>query len=163
MPLPALSLLLAAVPANLSPENLGSDIRSFTLTCIAKAKAGLNAFGGIGAVVYAGGNRWWMASEGLPLIFPVTLDLRQPEIRPSIGKPLTITGDPRQEQFIKIESIAACHNRLILGTEAVKAIELKSGKDQDLRVVMLDTKGRYLEDLPLPRDCPAARMAPPCW
>lgn len=145
MLLPALGLLLAAVPPDISRA-----ISSFTLTCAAKSQAGLQAFGGIGAVAYAGKQRWWMASEGLPLIFPVRLDLRQAEFRPSIGQPLTIHADPRQEQFIKIEAIASCHNRLIVGTEAVKAEELKSGRDQDLRLVVLDTRGRYLEDLPLP-------------
>ncbi|MFM9088061.1 MAG: esterase-like activity of phytase family protein [Cyanobium sp.] len=140
-----LGFWLAALPSAL-PE----AISSFTLTCLAKAGAGLNSFGGIGGVVHAGGNRWWMASEGLPLIFPVELDLRLPQLRAQIGTPLTIHGDPRGGEFRKVEAIALCHDRLLIGTEAMMAKELKSQRDEDIRVVMLDLQGGYLGDLPLP-------------
>ena len=143
--LSALGLLLAAVP-----PALPQAITSFTFTCLAKADAALHRFGGIGGVVRAGGNRWWMASEGLPLIFPVELDLRSAELRPRIGAPLTIHGDPRGGEFRKVESIALCHDRLMIGTEAMMAKELKRGQDEDLRVVFLDLQGRYLGDLQLP-------------
>lgn len=128
-----LGLLLAAVP-----PALPDAVTSFTLTCVAKARAGLNTFGGIGGVVHAGGNRWWMASEGLPLIFPVSLDLRSPELRPQVGPPITIHGDPRGGEFKKVESLALCHDRFLIGTEAVMAKELKHGRDEDIRVIYTD-------------------------
>jgi hypothetical protein len=140
-----LGLLAAALP-----HAWPAAISSYTLTCLAKARAGLNTFGGIGGVVYDGGNRWWMASEGLPLIFPVQLDLRAPELRPRIGQPITIHADPRGGAFKKVEAIALCHDRFLIGTEAMMAKELNSGRDEDLRVVVLDRQGRYLSDLPLP-------------
>jgi hypothetical protein len=140
-----LGLLLAAVPPAL-PDAL----TSFTLSCVAKARAGLHSFGGIGGVVYGGGNRWWMASEGLPLIFPVELDLRSPSLQPQIGPPLTIHGDPRGGEFRKVEAIALCHDRFLIGTEAVMAKQLKHGHDEDMRVIYVDRKGRYQGDLPLP-------------
>lgn len=138
--------LLAAV----LPQAWPTAISSTTLTCLAKARAGLNAFGGIGAVVHDGGNRWWMASEGLPLIFPVLLDLHAPQLRPRIGPPLTIHADPRGGEFKKVEAIALCHDRFLIGTEAMLGKELNSGRDEDLRVVVLDRQGGYLSDLPLP-------------
>lgn len=140
-----LGLLFAAVP-----PALAEAVSSVTLTCLAKARAGLNSFGGIGGVVHAGGNRWWMASEGLPLIFPVQLDLRGPLLSPRIGTPLTIHGDPRGGEFKKVEAIALCHDRFLIGTEAMMAKELKSGRDEDIRVVVLDRQGGYLSDLPVP-------------
>lgn len=141
-----LGLLLAAVPAPLPLA-----VRSFTLTCLAKARQGLNVFGGIGGMAYdRAGDRWWMASEGLPLIFPVTFDPRSPEPRPRIGQPLTIHGDPRGEEFKKVESLALCHDRFLIGTEAVPASDLKSGREQDLRVIIADRQGRYQRDLPFP-------------
>ena len=142
----ALAMLLAAVPAPLPLA-----VRSYTLTCLAKARQGLNAFGGIGGMAYdRGGDRWWLASEGLPLIFPVTFDPRSPEPRPRIGNPLIIHGDPRGEEFKKVESLALCHDRFLIGTEAVPASDLKSGREQDLRVIVADREGRYQRDLPLP-------------
>jgi hypothetical protein len=139
----ALGLLLAAA--------LPVTLQSFTLTCLAKARAGLGAFGGIGGVTYERErDRWWMASEGLPLIFPVTFDPRSPEPRPRIGAPLTIHGDPRGETFKKVEALALCHERLFIGTEAVKASDLPDGREQDLRVVIADRQARVVGDLPLP-------------
>jgi hypothetical protein len=130
---------------------LSEMIRSFTLTCLAKARAGLNAFGGIGGVTYERGrDRWWMASEGLPLIFPVTFDARAADPRPRIGAPLTLHGDPRGETFKKVEALTLCHDRFFLGTEAVMASDLPSGREQDVRVVVADRQARVLGDLPLP-------------
>ncbi|MFN9547276.1 MAG: esterase-like activity of phytase family protein [Cyanobacteriota bacterium] len=142
----ALGLLLAAMP-----PPLPLAVRSFTLTCLEKARSGLHAFGGIGGVAHdRGSDRWWMASEGLPLIFPVSFDPRSPEPRPRIGKPLTIHGDPRRETFKKVESLALCHDRFWIGTEAVMASELQQGRAQDVRVIFANREGRYLGDLPLP-------------
>ena len=130
---------------------LSETMRSFTLTCLAKARAGLNAFGGIGGVTYEQGrDRWWMASEGLPLIFPVTFDPRSPDPRPRIGTPLTLHGDPRGETFKKVEALALCHDRFFIGTEAVMASDLPSGREQDVRVVIADRQARVIGDLPLP-------------
>lgn len=148
----ALGLLIAAVQAPLpvtAPVPLA--VRSFTLTCLVKARQGLNAFGGIGGMAHDRvGDRWWMVSEGLPFLFPVTFDPRSPEPRPRIGQPLTIHGDPRGEEFRKVEALALCHDRFLIGTEAVLASDLKSGRDQDLRVIVADRQGRYHHDLPLP-------------
>jgi len=141
----ALAALLAAVPLPLTDK-----ISSITFTCIAKAKAGLQSFGGIGGLAYAGGNRWWMASEGLPLIFPVWLDLTESKLRPRIGQPITIHGDPRREEFKKVEALALCRQQFVIGTEAVMAKQLKSGRDQDQRVIFTDLQGRYKGELPLP-------------
>jgi hypothetical protein len=140
-----LGLLLAAVP-----PALPDAVTSFTLSCVAKARAGLNTFGGIGGVVYAGGNRWWMVSEGLPLIFPVEIDLRSPALQPQVGSPITIHGDPRGGEFRKVEAIALCGDLFLIGTEAVMAKQLKHGHDEDIRVIYADLKGRYLGDLRLP-------------
>jgi hypothetical protein len=130
---------------------LSETIRSFTLTCLAKARAGLNTFGGIGGVTYERDrDRWWMASEGLPLIFPVTLDSRSLDPRPHIGAPLTLHGDPRRVTFKKVEALALCHDRFFIGTEAVLASDLPSGREQDARVVITDRQARVLGDLPLP-------------
>ena len=145
MLIPAFSVLLAIMPLPLAQK-----VSSFTFTCVAKARAGLQVFGGIGGVTYAGNNRWWMASEGLPLIFPVWLDLRESEIRPRIGKPIKIHGDPRAEEFKKVESISLCRDQLAIGTEAMMAKELMSGRDQDLRVIFTDFQGRYKSELSLP-------------
>jgi hypothetical protein len=149
----ALGLLVAALPPAL-PEGL----RSFTFTCLAKAQAGLNSFGGISGVAPAGPNRWWMASEGLPLIFPVALDLRAAELRPRVGRPITIHGDPRGGEFRKVEALAFCHDRFVIGTEAMMAKQLRSGRDEDLRLVVADRQGRYLGDLDLPE--PYRRLRP---
>lgn len=147
----ALGLLLAALPPALAaPADLSEGLTSFTLSCLAKARSGLQRFGGIGGVAYGGGDRWWMASEGLPLIFPVTVDLRGSELSPQIGRPITIHGDPRGEEFKKVESLALCHDRFVIGTEAMMAQELRRGQDQDLRVIVTDRNGRYQSDLPLP-------------
>jgi hypothetical protein len=155
----ALGLLLAASPSALpAPPGLpaptaalSETIRSFTLTCLAKVRAGLNAFGGIGGVTYERGHdRWWMASEGLPLLFPVTFDPRSPDPRPRIGTPLTIHGDPRGETFKKVEALALCHDRFFIGTEAVMASDLPSGREQDVRVVIADRQARIEGELPLP-------------
>ena len=148
----ALGLLLASLPAAAAqalPAAL-PEVRSVTVTCLAKARAGLQAFGGIGGAVHAGGNRWWFASEGLPLLFPVELDLTAPDLRPQIGAPIHIHGDPHGGEFRKVESLALCHDRFLIGTEAVMAKERRSGSDEDLRLVLLDRRGRYLSDLPLP-------------
>lgn len=142
----ALGLLLAAVPPALPVA-----VRSFTFSCLAKARSGLQTFGGIGGVTYdRGQERWWMASEGLPLIFPVTIDPHALELRPRIGKPLTLQGDPRGETFQKVESLTLCHDRFLIGTEAVRGNDVPGGKAQDLRVIIADRQGRYQEDLPLP-------------
>lgn len=142
----ALGLLLAA-----APPALPGSLRSFTLTCLAKARAGLGAFGGIGGVTYERErDRWWMASEGLPLIFPVTFASRSAEPQPRIGAPLTIHGDPRGETFKKVEALALCHDRFFIGTEAVPASDVPGGREQDLRVVIADRQARVLGDLPLP-------------
>lgn len=141
----ALAVILAAIPLPITEK-----VSSITYTCVAKAKAGFQAFGGIGGVAYAGGNRWWMASEGLPLIFPVWLDLRESKLRPRIGKPITIHADPRREEFKKVESLALCHHQFVIGTEAVMAKQLKSGRDQDQRVIFTDLQGRYKGELLLP-------------
>lgn len=143
------SAVLGLLLAGLQPQ-LAESVTSFTLTCLDKARAGLNAFGGIGGVVHAGGNRWWMVSEGLPLIFPVDLDLRSSELRPQIGPPITIHADPRRGEFRKVEAITLCHDRFLIGTEAMMARELKSNRDEDIRVMTLDQQGRYLGELPLP-------------
>ncbi len=145
MLIPAFSMWLAAIPLPLAEK-----VSSFTFTCVAKARAGLQAFGGIGGVAYAGNNRWWMASEGLPLIFPVWLDLQESRLRPRIGKPIRIHGDPRGEEFKKVESLTLCRDQLAIGTEAMMAKELKSGKDQDLRVIFTDLQGGYKSELSLP-------------
>ena len=142
----ALGVLLAAVPLPLP-----GTVRSFTLTCLDKAREGLNAFGGIGGVTYdREQNHWWMASEGLPLIFPVMVDPRSPDPRPRIGPPLIIHGDPRRETFKKVEALTLCHDRFLIGTEAVLASDLPSGREQDLRVIFADRQGRYQGELPLP-------------
>lgn len=142
----ALQLLLAA-----APPVLPVTLRSFTLTCLAKARAGLRAFGGIGGVTYEPDrDRWWMASEGLPLIFPVTFDTASAEPRPRIGAPLTIHGDPRGETFKKVEALALCHDRFFIGTEAVMASDLPGGREQDARVVIADRQARVVGELPLP-------------
>lgn len=142
----ALGLLLAA-----ALPGLPVAVRSFTFTCLAKARAGLQTFGGIGGVTYdRGQDRWWMASEGLPLIFPVTFDPGAPEPRPRIGQPLTLRGDPRGETFQKVESLTLCHDRFLIGTEAVRANDIPGGKPQDLRVIVADRQGRYQADVPLP-------------
>ena len=134
----ALGVLLAAVPLPLP-----GTVRSFTLTCLDKAREGLNAFGGIGGVTYdREQNHWWMASEGLPLIFPVMVDPRSPDPRPRIGPPLIIHGDPRRETFKKVEALTLCHDRFLIGTEAVLASDLPSGREQDLRVIFADRQGR---------------------
>jgi hypothetical protein len=155
----ALGLVLAAAPPALPvpprvpapAASLPETIRSFTLTCLAKARAGLNAFGGIGGVTYERSHdRWWMASEGLPLLFPVTVDPRSPDPRPRIGTPLTLHGDPRGETFKKVEALALCHDRFFIGTEAVMASDLPSGREQDLRVVIADRLARVTGELALP-------------
>jgi hypothetical protein len=140
-----LGLLLATLPAAAAQE-----LSSVTITCLAKARAGLQAFGGIGGAVHAGGNRWWLASEGLPLLFPVQLDLTAPQLRPRIGAPIRIHGDPQGGEFRKVESLALCHDRFVIGTEAVMAKERRSGTDEDLRLVLLNRRGGYVADIPLP-------------
>jgi hypothetical protein len=141
----ALGLLFAA----LSPA-LPDGVSSFTLTCLAKAKAGLEAFGGIGGVAPAGASRWWMVSEGRPLIFPVEIDLQAAEWRPRVGRPIAIHGDPRGGEFRKVEALAFCHGRFVIGSEATRAQPLSGGRGEDMRLVVADRRGRYLADLPLP-------------
>lgn len=128
-----------------------STVDSMTISCLEKkVRHGLSLFGGISGISYKENNNWLMVTEGLPLVFPVHLDLREEKLQPKIGQPIVLTGDPLNNELVKLESIAYCQNRLIFGTEAINGVDLKSKKTQDIRIIITNKSGEYIDDLELP-------------
>jgi len=119
------------------------------MSCKHKREAELWDFGGVSAISHQSGT-FYMTTEGNPYVYAVNMDLEAARPGLAIERKITLSDGPAQQELSKIEAMAACNGRFILGTEGIPADELAADEPQDIRLFMTDLEGAYVDDIELP-------------